>query len=540
MGHRCEEPLELSSKCEEDTIEDMTLEDISAAPEAPPHLQQQLITSGKLRQFPRRILDLQDFAEKNKLRLIDGSHRTGAYACLSYCWGTQNPCRTTTATIERFLVDISWEILPQTYKDAVLVVSALKIRYLWIDALCIIQDDSGHRDWEEQSAQMGDIYGNSIVTIAAANSSSVSEGFLKIMGPVTEPLVFRAPPLPLPCSSDSPFTVSARHMLDHIWLVPDRWSAKDKIAAKPLWSRGWCFQEEFLSPRVLSFYGDEMIFQCREGYHCECGLRHRDLPDSITLHSIKSVILQPFYNRFSPYTANALWLSIIDNYGRRKLTFITDRLPALSGVARVVQGLFGTRYLAGHWDDDSLLFSLCWAALDDTPVPRFLRYVAPSWSWAALPTGLTRNDPLYDDYTLVKGTAVLAAETVLATDDPTGAILGGYLVIRGVFLDVEVVETDDGHAMRRNGVDINFSIDQESLPSDSAVGLPRVACWFVCFRYFEGKYRCSRLNVLQVIQDHPRRVCERIGYAELWCNTTDRQMQFFKGYKSCLGGAAFI
>jgi hypothetical protein len=544
MKHRCKEPLELCSKREEDTVEDMALEDKSA-PEAPSLLlqqqqQQQQCISGELPRLPRRVLDLRDFAEMNKLRLLDGSNMTGVYACLSYCWGTQNSCRTTTATILGFLVDIPWDILPQTYKDAVVVASGLKIPYLWIDALCIIQDDTG--DWEEQSAQMADIYGNSVVTVAAANNSSVSEGFLKITGPFTEPLVF---PALSHCSSDaciststrtpipSPFTVYARHVLDHIWLIPYEWSAKDKIAAKPLWSRAWCFQEEFLSPRVLGFYGDEMIFQCREGHYCECGLRHRDLPDSQRLISIKSALQTPFYDQFPSYTANTLWLSIIGNYGRRKLTFITDRLPALSGVARVVQGLFGTRYLAGHWDDDTLLLSLCWSASDGTPVPRFTGYVAPSWSWAAVLTGLTRNNPLCDEYKLVKGTAVLAAETTLKTGDPTGAVLGGYLVVRGAFLDVEVV--DDGRAMRRNGVDINFSLDQEPCPSDWAVRLPRVVCWFLC-----SDFPGSWLMVLQVLQDHPRRVCQRIGYKQLWSDGTDRQMPFFEGYESCLGVADLV
>jgi hypothetical protein len=113
---------------------------------------------------------------------------------------------------------------------------------------------------------MADIYGNSVVTIAAANTSSASEGFLNISGPFVEPFVFQASssgtsisistetPVPLP------FSVYARRLLDHIWLVSHKWSARDRIAAKPLWSRGWCFQEEFLSPRVLGFYSDEIIF----------------------------------------------------------------------------------------------------------------------------------------------------------------------------------------------------------------------------------------------------------------------------------------
>ena len=547
IEHRCEEPLELGSKHEGNTI----YGELEGAytPKASSIFSQQYLTSQKLPQLPRRILDIRDFGEKKKLRLLEGSDIKGTYACLSYCWGPRNSCVTTITTIEQYLVDIPWDSLPQTYKDAVFVASTLKVPYLWIDALCIIQDDYDQRDWKEQSAQMADIYGNSWVTIAVGNSSGVSEGFLKNMEHFPEPFVFEAPS---PCSLDtstsastrtpnsSHSTVYARRVLDLAWLVSSYWNAKDKIATNPLWSRGWCFQEEFLATRVLGFYGIEMIFQCREGHRCECKLRNRDPPGCCSLRSMKSELLAPFHNLPSPYTANALWQFIIHDYGRRKLTFIKDRLPALSGVARIVQSLFQTRYLAGHWDDNTLLFSLCWSATSSTPEPRFAIYVAPSWSWAAFPASVTRNNPLHDDYTLVKGTKVLAAETTLDTDDPTGAVLAGYLVVRGVFLDVEVVKTNDGRAMRRKGVDIDFVLDQEPHPSDLAAKSPRVVCWYICNHNFGGGERCFWLIILEVIQDHPRRICKRIGYREFCCNAANRQGPFFEGYRSCLGVSGLI
>jgi hypothetical protein len=141
----------------------------------------------------------------------------------------------------------------------------------------------------------------------------------------------------------------------------------------------------------------------------------------------------------------------------------------------------------------------------------------------------------------VKGTAVLAVETTLATADPTGAVLGGHLVVRGAFLDVEVVETDNGPAMRRNGVDINFTLDQQPSPSYLGARSPRVICWFVCFiDVNDGYRRCSWLNILHIVKDHPRQICERIGYKDLWCWKTDRQMAFFEDYETYIGVVALV
>jgi len=65
-----------------------------------------------------------------------------------------------------------------TIRDAILVTRALGIDYLWIDSLCISQDHES-KDWNEQSSKMNSIYGDSILTIAAANSCCVTQGFLK-------------------------------------------------------------------------------------------------------------------------------------------------------------------------------------------------------------------------------------------------------------------------------------------------------------------------------------------------------------------------
>jgi hypothetical protein len=78
------------------------------------------------------------------------------YIALSYCWGTAQHFTTTSANLARMKERIHWDELPQTIKDAVTITRALGIQYLWVDALCIIQDSQ--EDWEAESKKMADVY----------------------------------------------------------------------------------------------------------------------------------------------------------------------------------------------------------------------------------------------------------------------------------------------------------------------------------------------------------------------------------------------
>lgn len=97
-----------------------------------------------------------------------------SYICLSHCWGDFQPIRTTTTNIEDHKKSIPWQFLPQTFQDAIDLTRFLSIRYLWIDSLCIIQDDRD--DWAKESAAMASVYGNSYLTISATAAANCSKG----------------------------------------------------------------------------------------------------------------------------------------------------------------------------------------------------------------------------------------------------------------------------------------------------------------------------------------------------------------------------
>lgn len=387
--------------------------------------------------LPKRVLDLQNFSDSRKVRLIESDGRQGIYVCLTYCWGGNN-FMTTRANLKARMEDIPWDILPQTYKDSIKVVSALGIQFLWIDALCIVQQDTDNADWKEQSAQMFSIYGNACVSIAAANCSSAGEGFLHKRRPFEDPLVFcRFPASSL--SETEPFVVFGRESINHDSVIND-WSSSrwDLSGENPLRKRGWCFQEHVISERILHFGSEEMLFQCRNGFQCECN----SAPEQFFNWS------PSFVNKKGPWSIDNInneWMDMASRYSGSKVTVPSDRLPALSGIATLFQQKTGYTYLAGHWMDSGLISSLAWRSRSH---PRSIRVserwpknVCPSWSWASV------NPIFYFERQLdiLSQNRIISTSCCLDSEDITGAVQRCSLIIKGVFLNVQICSSDCPH-----------------------------------------------------------------------------------------------
>ncbi|KAF4836161.1 hypothetical protein CGCSCA4_v012355 [Colletotrichum siamense] len=98
------------------------------------------------------------------------------YVALSHCWGQHQPAKTTKATLGRYKWRLIWADLPKTFQDAITVTRALGIDFIWVDSLCIIQDDPD--DWAKEASQMASIYRNAYITIAVTSAAGGEEGFL--------------------------------------------------------------------------------------------------------------------------------------------------------------------------------------------------------------------------------------------------------------------------------------------------------------------------------------------------------------------------
>lgn len=102
----------------------------------------------------KRVLDLQD-AATGVVRIVETAGREGRYAALSHCWGgdpSRHPLMTVHATLEKHMSGIALSDLPQSFRDAIRVCRHLDIQYIWIDCLCICQDDRYHHLYSSYSS----------------------------------------------------------------------------------------------------------------------------------------------------------------------------------------------------------------------------------------------------------------------------------------------------------------------------------------------------------------------------------------------------
>jgi hypothetical protein len=156
---------------------------------------------------------------------------------------------------------------------------ALKLgfRYIWIDSLCIIQDDAD--DWEEQSALMSEIYQNAVLTIAATSSNGDNEGCCTRSVQRTSDIEVTLPDDIGTCH------IAVRKPLHHF----DTQTADGLLDHFPLLTRGWAFQERLLSPRVLHICESELVWECREASKCECGsLSQERSPGGVYHHAVEN------------------------------------------------------------------------------------------------------------------------------------------------------------------------------------------------------------------------------------------------------------
>ncbi|KAI1803932.1 HET-domain-containing protein [Daldinia bambusicola] len=412
-------------------------------------------TSSKL---PTRIIDVEGTSPK----LVDGDGKHETFAALSYCWGGDS--------------------------EFILTGATLGIRYIWIDALCIIQDSK--EDWAQEASRMRDVYRGAVVTIAAACAAKTTEGIFRERAASTHPECW----LDWKNGDNNPSKVFLR-------LGTELWD--ERMHQSVLNTRGWVLQETLLAPRTLWFAQQQICFECPKGSVDETGrtirimeiyrskefirsVRREIIPGwrrqlidlfqkmhippamkipSLSLTTIirardlktirhraiywKPLTLQGYFKppaTIFGYSHFDFWLKIIENFSSRQLSQATDVLPALSGLAREFHQATGDAYVAGLWKRD-IIQGLTWSRsavrkklpngyIDDEPgLPN--QYLAPSWSWASIlgKRVLFMADTQFDH---VKQFAeVLDVKIETATHDPFGAVKGGSLTLRAPFLELD-------------------------------------------------------------------------------------------------------
>jgi Heterokaryon incompatibility protein (HET) len=304
---------------------------------------------------PTRLIFVGSEDSNDPPRIIDGQEClfNGGYLILSYCWGMtpkDAPWQLTTMTRQQFSTEIPLSILPQTLHDAIMCTRKLGERYIWIDSMCILQDSS--EDWQREASRMASIYGSATVTLVAASSS--------VYGGMTDrrnPLRNSAAGLDLQDGSSK----------STVYLLPNG-QPRNAPQPPPTDSRGWCYQEDLLSSRLVKMTQNSVLWQC-VGAGSDSTTRAQNLEQ---------------LGKHPPYRWYTLWYRLIERYSNKSLTNPKDKLLAFYGIAC---DKAGQAYLAGFLKTDpwaSLLWCRDENQIQRRPGRRYEEYVAPTWSWASI------------------------------------------------------------------------------------------------------------------------------------------------------------
>jgi hypothetical protein len=365
---------------------------------------------------PSRLLAVGTADGSEPVRIVDDPDPGVQYLTLSYCWGKTGTLCTTAETFGTFRTSIPWERLPKTFQDAIQIARDFGTRYVWIDSLCIIQGDL--HDWQTESAKMADIYSGSLLTIMAASASDSHGGCFQDRIATKETVA-------LPYTDTSGITEFSifvtRSLPGYEWTVYNG----------PLFQRGWVFQERLMSKRKLIFGEDQTYWECNTVVLSESGIRRRDKfacvnrgqNDAFRIFSDPSYKMEKEEYMLS---WSRLWDILVMEYSQCSLTYNTDRLPSLSGLARAFAQKSGHAYVAGLWQDQ-MPHSLSWTVYYPSKTSCERSYCAPSWSWASVPDRVhfsrsTNNLEL----------EFISADIKLASQDPYGAVLpSSSICLRG-------------------------------------------------------------------------------------------------------------
>lgn len=302
---------------------------------------------------------------------------------LSHRWAPEGgPVMLLESNLHQYSEQLPWEHLLPKFKDAIDTVrnlsQTLNVMYIWIDVLCILQDST--TDKEAEIAKMSGIYRHSLCNLAMCEEEdgqlSLHEdiGTLNLhecvlpVGPATRP--------------------SLRFSIDH-------WNLYEKLVSKStLNSRAWVLQELVLAPRVLYFTTQQVIFECTEtccyqnSPRRNRGRLNRIKADPLIQQSRQAEVKDPDMVNY------IFWLDKAFEYAKRTLTFESDKLQAISAIARLVQTQLQGRdeYILGLWKK-YLYLHILWEhgdepkTVDLSTIPEARR---PSWSWISV-TGSVTN-----------------------------------------------------------------------------------------------------------------------------------------------------
>ena len=413
--------------------------------------------------LPTRLIDIglddsQDWRLCITAKDIGTSSPLPPYISLSYRWGPNPSLLLLTSTIAGFLLGNRVDQLPRTFRELVTVARHLSVRYVWIDALCIMQDSTA--DWDAEAPTMRMVYTNSLCNIAASASSDENGGLFRSRDPSSIRTVHAF-------SQGTDSRMRKFHCIER-----DYWDRN--IHTGPLHKRGWVFQERHLSCRVLYFADRQVLFECFEDAKCESfpsGIPHHvsdkglDPLWQLAAQGEQQSLSSPRGDVLISHPVYLIWRDLVKKYAHCSFTKPADKLPAFAGIAKLFQEITGDEYVGGLWRS-RLLEGLDWRVYE----PRLEAshgYRAPSWSWGSLEGPFK---PGVSGCHLQPLVSLVDVQVRPRGSDPMGSLVGGHVTLRGPLTQAQLwrLEKEDQEdycllAVRAHSIRVRIYLDKLNL-----------------------------------------------------------------------------
>jgi hypothetical protein len=335
-------------------------------------------------------------------------------------------------------------------------------------------------DWAAECPRMAEVYTNSYLTISAASCEDSLQGFVHTTAGEVACELTR-------CESDLYFRIR-------------KWDFEDNPNT-PLLKRAWAVQELVLSPRILHFTARDMIFECDEHTISEGGVQSTINFKGGYAHLDKMRLKQDAQDAYD------YWNYIVLRFARTNITYETDKLPAISGIAKIMQEETNDDYVAGLWKKD-LPAGLLWSPIP-SDAPRSQTYIAPSWSWASLNRAIL---PFAQDKRAYASLAIVDVQTQLTTSNTFGEVRYAFLTAMGPVKriskhEIRTMETGTGRDPRHGRATFMPKRQLHDEPAEDLASMPE---WRECDTYdiiftfdsrFEEDYYADSFWCLACVKD---------------------------------------
>ncbi|KFZ04204.1 hypothetical protein V502_10325 [Pseudogymnoascus sp. VKM F-4520 (FW-2644)] len=351
--------------------------------------------------MPRRLIEVAPKSEvDDTVRLVElPQDMLGSYTILSHCWGGGQPIQTKIENLKQHYEGIGLHQLPPTFRDAVNITRDLGIKYVWIDTMCIIQDD--RRDWDQEAKKMGSYYHYASLVIAATGASDANCGLF------APRQLFQqkndTPGLQLPSFNDE------GHLDGWFVLAPESSLSQCNPYKSKLSTRGWVLQEWILARRIAFFTPSQLVWKCHETKLLEAMDLDQTLapilyrPLTLNDGHVEEAEIMDWQDECIELDWSDLenlkgkWVQIVCDYNRRFLTVEADKVIALSGIVECIGQKWNLTCSFGHWENWNFIETLAWITVNVRERLQRNQYV-PSWSWLSIPGDVTCHSNIHKMY----------------------------------------------------------------------------------------------------------------------------------------------